>query len=124
MSQAAKTEAIGQMTRVVRGIDIAIDKLQEAYMLATFSEQGELLELITELGERLDVNRIFLAHLKAAEVTVKKPTPDAYKRLDAVLAKLQDLDVQTAGLSRVLNVATALAKTVKTTRREVSSRAT
>lgn len=123
MSQAAKTEAIGQITRAIRGIEVAIDKLQEAYMLATFSEQGELLEIITELGERLDVNRVFLAHLKPAEVTVKKPTTDAYKKLDAALARMQVLEVQTAGVSRVVNVATALARTVKATRKEVSSRA-
>lgn len=124
MPHAAKPEAIGQITRAVRGLEIAIDKLQEAYLTASFSEQGQLLELIAELGERLDVNRIFLAHLKASEVTVKKPEADAYKRLDKALAKLQKLEVETAGVKRTLNVATALAKTVKATRKEVSSRAT
>ena len=124
MAIATKTEAIAQITRAVRGLEVAIDKLQEAYRFADFSERGKLLELITELGERLDVNRIFLAHLKAAEVTVAKPTADAYKKLDAALAKLQDLEVQTASVGRVINVATAFAKTVKQTRREVSTRAT
>ncbi len=124
MTIAAKTEAIAQITRAVRGLEIAIDKLQEAYLLADFSEQGELLELITELGERLDVNRIFLAHLKAAEVTVAKPTAEAYKKLDAALAKLQKLEVQTASVNRVINLATAFAKTIKQTRKEVSKRAT
>ena len=119
----AKNDAIGQMTRAVRGLDAAIDKLQEAYVLASFSDQGDLLELITELGERLDVNRIFLAHLRASEVTVKPPAKNAYKSLDAALAKLQKLDVQTSAVARVIAVASALASTVKKTRKEVSTRA-
>lgn len=120
----AKTEAIGQITRAIRGLEIAIDKLEEAYLSANFSEQGQILQLITELGERLDVNRIFLAHLKAGEVTVQRPQPGAYDQLDAALAKLQELEVQTNSVGRVLRVAGAMARTVKRTRREVSQRST
>lgn len=119
-----KIEATAQITRAVRGLEAAIDKLQEAYHTADFDEQGELLELITELGERLDVNRIFLAHLKASEVTVEPPDAGAYAKLDAALAELQDLEVQTAGVVRVIEVTTAMAETVKETRNEVSTRAT
>ena len=119
-----KTEATAQFTRAVRGLEIAIDKLQEAYLFADFSEQGDLLELITELGERLDANRIFLAHLKAAEVKVKKPTADAYKKLDAALAVLQQQEVETAATKKVIRVTLALAGTIKSTRNEVSSRTT
>jgi hypothetical protein len=124
MPEKAKTEAIAQITLAVRGLEVAIDKLQEAYAFATFSEQGELLELITELGERLDVNRVFLAHIKASEVTVKTPAADAYAKLDKALAKLHALEVQSAAVSRVLNVAAALGRAAKSTRKEVSTRAT
>jgi hypothetical protein len=124
MTLTAKTEAIAQITRAVRGLEIAIDKLEDAYRLATVSEKRKLLLSITELGERLDVNRIFLAHLKAAEVTVKKPDPGAYEKLDAALAKLQVLEVKTGATKKVIRVASALAGTIKRTRNEVSSRAT
>ena len=124
MPIAPKIEATAQITRAVRGLEVAIDKLQESYQIADFDEQGELLELITELGERLDVNRIFLAHLKASEVTVEPPGAGAYAKLDAALAELQELEVQTAGVVRVIEVTAALAETVKETRNEVSTRAT
>lgn len=124
MTSQAKTGAIAQMTRAVRGLESAIDKLQEAYDKATFTEQGDLLQLITELGERLDVTRTFLAHLKTSEVTVTRPDAGAYDRLDRALAKLQELDVQTNAVSRVINVASAVARAIKSTRREVSGRAT
>ena len=60
MPTQAKTNAIAQITRAVNGLEAAVAKLQEAYNTASFSEQGQLLQLITELGERLDVNRTFL----------------------------------------------------------------
>lgn len=120
----AKTEAIAHITRAVHGLDTAIKALQAVFSRATFSEQGELLEQITALGERLDVNRIFLAHLKTAEVTVSKASSDEFARLDRALARLQTLEVETASVSRVLSVAKALASSAKQTRKKVSSRAT
>ena len=120
----AKAEAIGQMTRAVNGLETAISALQAAYDRATFSEQGQLLEQIGDLGERLDVNRIFLAHLRAAEVTVKKASQDEYARLDRALARLQKMEVETASVGRVLSITAALASSVKQTRSKVSQRAT
>ena len=120
----AKTEAIGQMTRALNGLETAISALQAAYLRATFSEQGKILERIGELGERLDVNRIFLAHLRAAEVTVKKATPGEYARLDSALARLQKMEVETASVGRVLAITAALASSVKQTRSKVSQRTT
>ena len=66
MTLTAKTEAVAQITRAVRGLEIAIDKLEEAYRLATVSEKRKLLLLITELGERLDVPRL----LGAADIGI------------------------------------------------------
>ncbi len=120
----AKIEATAHLTRAVRGLEVALDKLLEAYHTADFSDQGDILELITELGERLDVNRIFVAHLKATETIVKKPSKDAYRKLDAALAKLQKLDLETDSLSKVLKIANALIRSVGNTREEVSSRTT
>jgi len=121
---AAKTEAIGQMTRAVNGLETAIAALHAAYSRATFSEQGQLLERIGELGERLDVNRIFLAHLRAAEVTVKKATQGEYARLDRALTRLQKMEVETASVGRVLSITAALASSVKQIRSKVSRRTT
>jgi len=120
----AKTEAIAQITRVVLGLETAIEKLQLVWPRATFSEKGNLLEQITALGERLDVNRIFLAHLKAAEVTVTKASRDEFIRLDRALLRLQELEVETDSVSRVLSVVKSLASAAKLTRKKVSARAT
>jgi len=124
MPELAKTEAIAQITRAIGGLQSAIATLQMAYGKATFAEQGEILQAITELGQRLDINKIFLAHLKTSEVTVRSPSAHAYARLDNALARLHAIDVATDSVRRILNVVGALATTVKSTRREVSSRAT
>ena len=124
MPELAKTEAIAQITRAIAGLQGAITTLQLAYGRATFAEQGEILQAITELGQRLDINKIFLAHLKTSEVTVRNPPAAAYTRLDNALARLQAIDVASDSVRRILNVVGALATTVKSTRREVSSRAT
>ena len=105
-------------------MEVALDKLDDAYRFATVADKRKLLESITELGERLVVNRIFLAHLKAAEVTVKKPKAEAYEKLDKALAKLQELEVKTGATKKVIRVVSALAGTIKKTRNEVSSRTT
>lgn len=120
----AKKESIAHITRSVNGLEMAIEELQKAFFRATFSEQGKLLVQITELGERLDVNRIFLAHLKTAEVVVKKASRDEFKRLDRALANLQKLEVESDSITRILSVAKSLAFAVKQTRKSVSKRAT
>ena len=120
----AKIEAIAHITRAVSGLELAIENLQMVFSRATFSEQGMLLEQITALGERLDVNRIFLAHLKTTEVTVTKANRDDFARLDRALARLQKLEVEGESVSRVLSVAKALASSVGQTRKNVSRRAT
>lgn len=124
MPTQAKTDAIAHITRAVAGLETAIAILQDAYVMATFTERRELLRLITELAERLDINRIFLAHLKTIEVTVSRPSAGAYDRLDRALARLQRIDVATNSVIRIMNVAAALGRTVRSSRREVSRRAT
>jgi len=121
---SAKIQAIGQMTRAVNGLETAIRELQKIYPMATVSEKSDLLEQITALGERLDINRIFLAHLKTSEVTVTKASRDEFVRLDRALARLQKLEVETNSVTRVLYVAKALASSVKQARKSVSKRAT
>ena len=120
----AKDEAIAHMVRAVRGLEKAIDKLDAAFDYALVSEQRQIFKLLTLLDERLEMARAFLRHLKAAEVVVSAPEPGVYQALQNALTKLQAVEVETSGVSRVINVATALANTVKRTRKEVSSRAT
>ena len=124
MAQADKQEAIEQMSRAVRSLKKAIDKLDDAFNSALASDQRKLFKVITALEERLEINRTFLRHLKAAEVVVKKPPAEAYDKLSAAITEMQKVEVETNGFTRLLSVAVALGKTIKTTRAEVSSRAT
>ena len=123
MAQTDKTEAIAQMTRAISGLAKAINVLDSAYDFALATEKRKLFRLLTELEERLEINRSFIRHLKASEVVVKKPSNDAYTKLDNALAKLHAIDVQTNGVKRVMTVVAALGSAVKATRAEVSSRA-
>ena len=123
MAQTDKTEAIAQMTRAISGLAKAINVLDSAYDFALATEKRKLFRLLTELEERLEINRSFIRHLKASEVVVKKPSNDAYTKLDNALAKLHAIDVQTNGVKRVMRVVAALGSAVKAIKAEVSSRA-
>lgn len=124
MALADKEEAIGQMSRAIRGLDAAIDKLDEAFPFALATQKRKLFRLITLLEERLVMARAFIRHLQAAEVVVDPPTATSYKALEQALADLHAVEVKTGAVTRVLKVAAALGDAVVTTRTEVSERAT
>ena len=124
MPETFKTESIAQISRAVRGLERAIDKLDEAVAISSTTQKRQIFKLITQLEERLEVNRAFLRHIRAADVDVSRPPDDAYKRLDTALANLQELEVETNSLRRVMTTTAALVRAVSSTRTEVSSRST
>lgn len=124
MAQADKEEAIGQMSRAIRGLNAAIGKLDEAFPFALATQKRKLFKLITELEERLAMANIFIGHLRAAQVVVEPPTASSYQALEQALADLQAIEVTTGAVGKVIAVAAALGDAVAATRTEVSGRAT
>jgi len=124
MAKPDKEEAIGQMSRAIRGLDAAIDKLDKAFAFALVPEKRKIFKLMTALEERLVMARAFIRHLQAAQVVVDPPTPSSYQQLEQALTALQAIQVTTGAVTRVLAVASALGDAVLATRTEVSSRAT
>lgn len=124
MAKKDKDEAIAQMARAIRGINNAIDKLDQAFPFALATQKRRIFKMITELEERLVTAKTFLSHLRAAQVVVDPPKATSYRQLERALTALQAIQVTTGAVTRVLAAASALGDAVLATRTEVSARAT
>lgn len=124
MALKDKEEAIGQMSRAIRGLDTAIDKLDKALVFALVPEKRRIFKLLTALEERLVLARAFIRHLQAADVVVAPPKATSYRQLERALKALQAIQVANGAVARVLAAAAALGDAVLDTRTEVSGRAT
>ncbi len=122
MSNTDKTEAIAQLQRAIRAIERAMQTLDEVYYQALVPEQRAIFKLSTKLNERLEAAEFFLRHIKAAEVTVKPPGTNSYKKLDKALVDLMAMQLETDSVKRILKVIGAVGDAVKSTREDVSAR--
>ena len=123
-SNADKLDAIARMERAERALKRALDKLDDLYDISPVSRQRTILKTTGRLNTARETIKSFIRHLKAAEVTVKSPSANAYAALDKAIGDLAAIEVETRSAQRLLRAAAALGDAAMKSRNAVSSRAT
>lgn len=115
-------EAVDQLNRALRGVERAYDLLEDIYHQVAPAKRRRIFKKQSELNLRKKGLTSAIQDLEAAGLEVTVPSNESYQALDAALADLQKLEVETDGIKHAIEVAVAIGDAAKSTRKEVAGR--